>query len=141
PRALLTSPMRAADPNLIGILTHYADHVVAQDSGPTMTSHVRRVLSAALRNRRSGQIDQIARELGLTPRSLQRRLKDEDSSFQIVRDEVRRDLAISYLERQLPVTEISFLLGFSDLSAFCRAFKRWTGVAPLESRNRNASRA
>lgn len=140
PRALLTSPMRAADPNLTGILTHYADHVVAQDSGATMISHVRRVLSAAFRNRRSGQIRQIAHELGLTQRSLQRRLKDEGSSFQVVRDEVRRDLAISYLERQLPVAEIAFLIGFSEPSAFCRAFKRWTGVPPLESRSNTASR-
>jgi AraC-like DNA-binding protein len=91
-------------------------------------------------SRDSRTIERIARELGLTPRSRQRRLKDEGSSFQVVRDEVRRELAISYLERRLPVTEIAFLLGFSDPSAFCRAFKRWTGVPPLESRGRNASR-
>ena len=72
--------------------------------------------------------------LGLTSRSLQRRLKDEGTAFQTLREDVRRELAQRYLSDGLSIAEISFLLGFSEPSAFFRAFKRWTGKTPLESR-------
>jgi AraC-like DNA-binding protein len=70
----------------------------------------------------------------MTGRSLQRRLKDEGTVFQSVRDEMRRDLADHYLGQGMSFAEISFLLGFSEPSAFFRAFKRWTGLTPLERR-------
>ena len=72
----------------------------------------------------------------MTARSLQRRLKDEDQSFQTVREGVRHELAVRYLDDDLSIAEISFLLGFSEPSAFFRAFKRWTGLTPIESRAR-----
>lgn len=70
----------------------------------------------------------------MTPRSLQRRLKDENTSFNAVREQVRRDLTQRYLADNLSISEISFLLGFSEPSAFFRAFKRWTGMTPIEAR-------
>jgi AraC-like DNA-binding protein len=76
----------------------------------------------------------MAKRLGLTARSLQRRLQDEGTSFQALRDETRRSLADRYLGQGLSVAEISFLLGFSEPSAFFRAFKRWTGLTPVERR-------
>ena len=71
----------------------------------------------------------------MSPRTLHRRLEDEGTSFRQVLGEVRRELAARHLsERQLAISEIAFLLGFSEPSAFHRAFKRWTGHAPLTYR-------
>lgn len=75
----------------------------------------------------------IARRLAMSPRSLQRLLADEGTSFKDLLAEARLALAKSYLEEgRLPVTEIAFVLGFADTSAFSRAFRRWTGVAPSD---------
>lgn len=133
-QSALAVPLVTADPNLLAILSRLADEKSAQMSGdPPLTAQVRRVLGIALRSN-DAQIERVARELGLTARSLQRRLKDEGSSFQSMREDVRRRLAQRYLDDDLAITEISFLLGFSEPSAFFRAFKRWTGLTPVESR-------
>ena len=105
-----------------------------------MTTQVARVLREALRSD-DGHVDVIAKRLGLTARSLQRRLKDEATSFNAVREDVRRQLSHRYLDDGLSIAEISFLLGFSEPSAFFRAFKRWTGVTPVEARRRAAAPA
>ncbi len=76
--------------------------------------------------------DHYAAILGMSGRSLQRKLSAEGSSFNQVLNETRCDLAKSYLQagQRHSLTEIAFLLGFSDTSSFSRAFHRWTGVAP-----------
>jgi AraC-like DNA-binding protein len=82
---------------------------------------------------------QIAKRLGMSPRSLQRMLAGEGTSFTDVLAEARLTLAKSYLdEGRLPVTEIAFVLGFADTSAFSRAFRRWTGVAPSDYAGRRS---
>lgn len=134
PRQARDVPLVTADPSLLAILSRLADDLAAKvPVDPPLTAQVRRVLGAALRSN-EGHIEGVAQKLGITPRSLQRRLKDEGSSFQTMREEVRRDLAQRYLDDDLAITEISFLLGFSEPSAFFRAFKRWTGLTPIESR-------
>ena len=134
PRGALASTLVTADAALAAILgKHIEDVHHRAPAGPPLTAQVRRILGTALRNDDAG-VDSIARVLGLTSRSLQRRLKDEGSSFQILRDEIRRELADRYLEDDLSISEISFLLGFSEPSAFFRAFKRWTGLTPIEHR-------
>ena len=72
------------------------------------------------------------------PSTVKRRLKDEGTSFNALREDVRRELATRYLDADMSIAEISFLLGFSEPSAFFRAFKRWTGLTPLEARRRHA---
>ena len=80
-------------------------------------------------------LEQIAPRLHMSPRTLHRRLGQEGTSFRRVVTEVRRELAARHLlERQLAISEIAFLLGFSAASVFHRAFKRWTGRAPLAYR-------
>ena len=75
----------------------------------------------------------IARALGMSPRGLQRHLADEGTSFKDLLESARASLARSYLgEGRHSVTEIAFLLGFADTSAFSRAFKRWTGSSPRD---------
>lgn len=96
----------------------------------SFTREVYQLLSRQLKNQVS-TLEEIAVLLQLTPRTLLRRLKDEGSSFQAVKDMVRRDKAIYYLTSQgASVSEISERLGFSDASVFTRAFRSWTGVSP-----------
>jgi len=73
----------------------------------------------------------IARKLGMSARNLQRHLAAEGTSFSDLLASARADLARTYVEEgRLSVTEIAFMLGFADTSAFSRAFKRWTGTSP-----------
>lgn len=77
-------------------------------------------------------LSEIAANFNVSPRTLQRKLKEEGISYQDVADEVRKSLAIHYLEEGgYPVKEISYMLGYNELSAFTRAFKRWTGRTPI----------
>ncbi len=76
-----------------------------------------------------------ARVLGISTRTLQRRLREDGTSFGAIVDAVRRELAHEYLERRLGVTEIAFLLGYAEPSAFHHAFKRWTGKTPEQARS------
>lgn len=87
----------------------------------------------------SGEVsaEAVARRLGLSKRTLQRRLKEEGTGFQALLDEVREQLALSYLrDRDLSAEEISFLLAFRDPNSFYRAFHAWTGMTPAEARAR-----
>ena len=97
---------------------------------------VRRVISSLLPTQNC-TTRTVADCLGYSPRSLQRKLAGEQSSFQAQLDQVRSEFAISYLqEPRTSLTDISSLLGFSELSVFSRAFKRWFGVTPSQWRTR-----
>lgn len=77
----------------------------------------------------------IADALHTTPRNLHRRLQKENASFKLLLNEIRQDLALQYIQdRSLTLTEISFMLGFSEVSSFSRAFRNWTGQAPSSMR-------
>ena len=85
----------------------------------------------------SGEIseDGMAEQLHMSRRTLQRKLAEVDLTYQKLVDDTRRDLAMRHLEDpRHSITDVTFLLGFSQQSAFTRAFKRWTGVAPSEYR-------
>lgn len=132
--AVLDLPLRSADANLYAILLPAAEEQRNKKPPDALfTDQIRRALRAGFRTEAT-QLEQIADSLGVTPRNLQRRLKDEGSTFQVVRDDERRTLADRYLREGLSLAEISFLLGFSEPSAFFRAFKRWTGITPIERR-------
>ena len=76
-------------------------------------------------------LDDIASNFNLSTRTIQRKLKDEQVSFQQITDEVRKSLAINYLKAgDVPVKQISYMLGYNELSAFTRTFKRWMGTTP-----------
>lgn len=86
----------------------------------------------------SGELskERIALSLNMSVRSLQRKLKGFDTSFSLLLDETRKELAKSYLgDPENDLAEISLLLGFSQPSSFSRAFKRWTQTTPMEFRN------
>ena len=77
-------------------------------------------------------LERVAAGLGLTPAALQRRLREQNLSFSTLIDQVRRELALHYLRRRLPVSELAPLLGYSETSAFSRAFRRWFDASPRQ---------
>ncbi len=84
----------------------------------------------------------LAGAMHTTPSTLRRRLDREGSSFQVIKDDLRRDMAIDLLcNSTRSVDDIGFALGFSEHSAFYRAFRRWTGASPGEYRGRAAGLA
>lgn len=83
------------------------------------------------------ELNAIAQQLNLSARTLQRKLQDANLSFTQVVDDVRKELAERYLaDAKLDLVDIAFLLGYSEQSAFTRAYKRWTGRAPAAARGR-----
>ena len=73
----------------------------------------------------------ICEKLNMTPQTLRRRLKDENTSYQEIKDSIRKDASIFYLSKhELTIDEIAMLMGFSEASSFHRAFKKWTGKTP-----------
>ncbi|MDA4844945.1 AraC family transcriptional regulator [Hoeflea poritis] len=81
-------------------------------------------------------IDDVCGRLGVGRRNLQLRLARDGTSFRDVLENLRRELAVSYLrDDTMRVEEVSYLLGFSDPNSFYRAFRDWTGMTPAEARN------
>ena len=80
-------------------------------------------------------IEDAAKTLHMTKRTLMRKLKEEGTSYQQIKDLVRRDRAIYLLtQHSMPLGDIAEAVGFSDPAVFARAFKGWTGVSPREYR-------
>nr|WP_279052168.1 AraC family transcriptional regulator [Acinetobacter tandoii] len=78
-----------------------------------------------------GNIDEVAKRLALSKRTLQRLLEDENTNFKTILDDTRKALAEYYLKQSsISTSEISFLLGFQEVNSFSRAFKHWTGATP-----------
>ena len=78
----------------------------------------------------------VASELNLSERSMQRRLQEHKTTFRFLLDSVREMIAKQYIENPMNrMIDIAFLVGFSEQSAFSRAFKKWTGNTPIEYRN------
>lgn len=96
-----------------------------------------KVSSALLTQLPLGKADvvTVCQELSVSRSTLQRRLRDEDTTFQQILDTTRKDLALRYLTKSsLANEEISFLLAYSDPNSFFRSFRRWTGLSPSEVR-------
>lgn len=100
-------------------------------AGQTMiTTKVRMAIEQKLTSGNCTQAD-VAAALGMHARTLQRRLKDEDVNFEVIKDNVRRDAAVRYLRQTaLPLKVITGLLGYSELSVFYRSCHRWFGASP-----------
>jgi len=137
-RSVWESPSRgAASSELLRVLEDHADRLIStlRNEEPVQ-ANVARLLTKALQGG-DPSLENIARQLHLSPRTLQRKLRSEGCSFADVLDRTRRFTADVYLkERDLALTEIAYLLGFSEQSAFTRAFQRWYGVPPSRYRMR-----
>ena len=110
--------------------------LVKYKNGSSLTARTRRRLRQCLPGALP-EFEALAAELNMTPATMRRRLHDEGTSYQNIKDELRRDLAISYLSHsERSAMDIGLELGFSERSAFHRAFKKWTGASPGEFRRR-----
>lgn len=121
----------ADDGGLSELLEQHAKMLL--DKLPEGTTAVAQVQEAIRKQLRGGDpnLDNVARALGMSSRTLQRRLKDEGLSYATVLDETRANVARSYLDQpEFSLAEVGYLLGFADQSSFTRAFKRWTGSTP-----------
>jgi AraC-like DNA-binding protein len=124
-----------ADPELLPALVRHADDCLAKlQRVDDFRGAVRRLVIESLRGG-DASVEGVAARLGMSPRSVQRRLQTLGQPFKDLVAEARLALSKRYLEDpSLSLTDAAFLLGYSDLSAFSRAFRRWTGQSALELR-------
>jgi AraC-like DNA-binding protein len=136
-RELLSRPQVQAEPALCEVLDRHLSALA--DRLPADGGFLERVSGCIVAELSRGEptLLSIARRLHMSPRSLQRRLQQEGSSLQSLLGDLRADLAVRYLgESRESISEVAFLLGFSEVSTFHRAFKRWTGETPAAYRAR-----
>lgn len=138
-REPLERPLPRHDPSLFAYLERHAQAVLASIPGEgALPDRVRRFITERLRDGEPAQ-SEIARKLAMSERTLQRRLREAGTTFAAILDAVRCQLSQLYLsEPAVGVHEVAFLLGYSEPSAFHRAFRRWTGATPQEFRRRAA---
>lgn len=131
----LTFKLAPAPRFAFGILANHADALLADlEAGKSLRARVERLILPILHTGDVG-VDRIAGELGLSRQTLFRRLKAEGATFEKILDDLRRRMALDYLQaRKVSVNETAYLVGFSDPAAFSRAFKRWTGQSPRDAR-------
>jgi AraC-like DNA-binding protein len=136
PSRWLSAPLPMADAKLHFILLEHMEQSLAElPYTRTVTDHVRQLISDKLPRVRITAAD-IAAGLRMSERTLARKLESEGTTFGHVLDDTRRRRAIRYLDDgRLTIDEITFLLGFSQSTAFYRAFRRWTGTTPQQYRD------
>jgi AraC-like DNA-binding protein len=135
-RASLDLPIPTHDATLREILVSHARTILGERPRATnVVNRMRRAVEEGLRTR-DVDLHTLARKMHLSPRTLQRRLAEAGTTHQGLTDSVRREMALRLLESDVPIAEAAYLLGFSEASAFHRAFKRWTGETPAEFRRR-----
>ncbi|KQY57710.1 MULTISPECIES: AraC family transcriptional regulator [unclassified Nocardioides] len=112
------------------------DHLTSRHTDPEqrVTTHVRRALAETIGTTRPA-LGNVARLLAVHPRTLQRRLADESTTFEEVLDEVRRDLALRHVTTtDLPLAQIAAMSGFASQTGLSHAVRRWAGTSPRELR-------
>jgi len=125
-----------ADPYLNNLLLKYCGGAKTDRRGNVsqLRTRVENAISSLLPHGRV-VVDDVARSLGMSKRTLARRLSDEGLNFTEVLQQLRRNLAVRYLDDpKLHISKIAWLLGFAEVSAFTHAFKRWTGKTPSRMR-------
>lgn len=135
PRTALDLPLATSDPALLRVLDEVAARALKERGGHTdFVGRVREQVRVQLANG-APSLAATARALKMSVRTLQRRLDGERTAFAELVERVRSDLAQLYLDdRARPLAEVAYLCGYSELSAFLRAFRRWTGKTPTEYR-------
>jgi AraC-like DNA-binding protein len=136
PATVNLMPISSADPYLSDILTKYCEEAIA-DRGPertTLRSNVEHAIATLLPHGKA-RAEEIARETGMSRRTLARKLASEGLTFSDISEKLKADLARHHLkDGDLPISQIAWLLGYREVSAFTHAYKRWTGMTPSQSR-------
>lgn len=129
-------PLVNADPYLNDLMLEYCEAALslrATNASPLRTSVENAIAPLLPHGKVRSEV--IARQLGMSERTFTRRLSAEGLSFSEILQQMRRDLAVRYLsDRSLHVSQVAWLLGFQEVSAFSHAFKQWTGLAPSQMR-------
>jgi AraC-like DNA-binding protein len=136
PETVKLMPIGSADPHLNELLIKYCDEALAhrESNRTNLRSSVENAIALLLPHGKA-RASEIARRLGMSHRTLARRLSSEGLTFSGILDELKVDLAKGYLrDGNLPISQIGWLLGYREVSAFTHAFKRWTGSTPRQSR-------
>lgn len=139
-RSTLETNLQTVDAGLRQIAVDYLS-LHFRDPEQTISTRVRQALRRTLGTAQSSKAH-VAALLGMHPRTLQRALAAEHTSYELLREEVRKDTALRYLcETRIPLSQIAGMLGFSEQSALARSCKRWFGVTPLRLRKQAATHA
>ena len=136
PPAVKLMPLVGADPYLNRLLIKYCEEALAhrQSDVASLRSRVENAIAPLLPHG-TARAAEIARRLGMSQRTLARRLSAEGLTLSVILDELKASLARNYLKTgDLPVSQIAWLLGYREVSAFTHAFKRWTGMNPRQLR-------
>jgi AraC-like DNA-binding protein len=136
PASVASMPIVGSDNYLNDLLLRYAEEALADrpQLRASLRSAVERVLPQLLPHAKASAAN-VAQKLAISTRTLSRKLRDENVAFAEILEETRAALAKRYLaERDLPVSEIAWLLGYGEVSSFTHAFKRWTGMTPRQFR-------
>ncbi|MBN2387180.1 MAG: AraC family transcriptional regulator [Anaerolineales bacterium] len=128
----LETSILLAHPRVLSRLEAVAGELLDELNRPgSLSEQVSQSIGKTLLQGGKPGLQAVAAELAIGPRQLQNRLKAEGTTYQVLLDRVRKELALRYLrEPGTSLSEIAFLLGYSDQSAFNHAFKRWTGLTP-----------
>ena len=136
-------PIVGQDAYLNNLLRRYAEEALAHRprQPESIRSEVEQIIPQLLPHGRA-TAPEVARRLGTSSRTLSRKLRDEGVTFAEILNELRLALAKRYLnDRELPVSEIAWLLGYREVSSLTHAFRRWTGVTPREFRSSEDDRS
>jgi AraC-like DNA-binding protein len=137
PGTVKQMPVVGADPYLNELLIKYCEEARShRDAGRgTLRVDLENAIAPLLPHGKA-RADEVAGRLGLSPRTLARRLASEGLTFEGILSELRADLAKRYLrDESLAISQIAWLVGYKEVSAFTHAFKRWTGKTPREARS------
>jgi AraC-like DNA-binding protein len=141
PASVASLPIVGRDNYLNDLLRRYAEVALANrpKEPAALRTAVEGILTQLLPHGRAS-ISNVAKRLAMSTRALSRKLREEGATFTTILDETRAALAKGYLaERDLPVTQIAWLLGYRELSSFTHAFRRWTSMTPQQYRLAPAS--
>jgi AraC-like DNA-binding protein len=131
-------PIANADPFLNKLVTGYSESVLTRRRARSgvIRADIENALASLLPHGQT-RIENVARRLGISPRTLRRKLAGEGLTYAGILEELRLALARHYLsERDLPISRIAWLLGYTEVSTFSHAFRRWTGRTPRADRSR-----
>ncbi|MBO9446279.1 AraC family transcriptional regulator [Ruegeria sp. R14_0] len=133
----LDLPVPTYDPSLREHLLAYGDRILAEHREPKqkLRAQVEGLITRSLPGSII-QAEDAASNLGMSPRTFARRLSNEGTSYREIVEDLRSDLAQTFITNGMPLSEIAYSLGYADQPAFSTAFKRWTGQAPSAFRGR-----